>query len=147
MNIQRKQKGFTLIELMIVVAIIGILAAIAIPAYADYIKRARVSEMLAKAAEVKTNLTEYYTSKNVFPTVAQYSVQVAAPSSNIANVNNQTTNGTVGTGAQGTFDVVSNATNIGALTLTFTGIATANGVGWVCTSSGADVRLAPGTCK
>lgn len=139
--------GFTLIELMIVVAIIGVLAGIAIPAYSDYLKRARVAEMLAKAAEIKTSLTEYYNSKNVFPTVAQSSIQVATPSSNIANVNAQTTNGTVGVGAQATFAVVSNATNIGALTLTFTGTATANGVGWVCTSSGADVRLAPGTCK
>ena len=142
-----KQKGFTLIELMIVVAIIGILAGIAIPAYSDYIKRGRVAEMLAKAAEVKTSLTEYYASKNVFPTVAQHSVQVVAPSAHIANVNAQTTNGTVGVGSQASFAVVSNATTIGALTLTMTGTSTANGVGWVCTSSGADVKLAPGTCK
>ena len=54
----RAQSGFTLIELMIVVAIVGILAAIAVPAYQDYITRARVSEGLALAASAKTTVAE-----------------------------------------------------------------------------------------
>jgi type IV pilus assembly protein PilA len=63
---KRAQQGFTLIELMIVVAIIGILAAIAIPAYQDYTKRAHVSEGLSLAAAAKTAVTEYYSTNNIF---------------------------------------------------------------------------------
>ena len=57
---KRVQQGFTLIELMIVVAIIGILAAIAIPAYQDYTIRAKVSEVIGLASATKTTLYEYY---------------------------------------------------------------------------------------
>src|SRR5690349_24620211 len=62
-----KQKGFTLIELMIVVAIIGILAAIAIPAYQDYIARAQVSEGVQLMAGGKTPFAEFYSDKGRRP--------------------------------------------------------------------------------
>jgi type IV pilus assembly protein PilA len=61
------QKGFTLIELMIVVAIIGILAAIAIPAYQDYTIRAQVTEGLSLVSGIKTNIEDFYQQKGVFP--------------------------------------------------------------------------------
>ena len=61
------QKGFTLIELMIVIAIVGILAAVALPAYQDYTVRAKVSEGLAKAAEAKTTIAEFYVARARFP--------------------------------------------------------------------------------
>jgi len=64
---KKVQKGFTLIELMIVVAIIGILAAIAIPAYQDYTIRAQVTEGLSLASAVKTSVAEVYADEGVWP--------------------------------------------------------------------------------
>ena len=64
---KKMQQGFTLIELMIVVAIIGILAAIAIPAYQDYTIRSQVSEGLNLAAEAKTAISEYNSDRGFLP--------------------------------------------------------------------------------
>lgn len=63
----KKQRGFSIIELMLVVAIVSILAVIAIPVYADYTTRAKVSEGLSFLAEAKTTVTEYYYSNKVIP--------------------------------------------------------------------------------
>jgi len=67
MKTMRKQSGFTLIELMIVVAILAILMAIAIPAYQDYTIRAQVSEGMNLAGGARTSVAEYYTDKGSWP--------------------------------------------------------------------------------
>jgi type IV pilus assembly protein PilA len=67
MSRMRNQKGFTLVELMIVVAIIGILAAISIPAYRDYSIRAKVTELATAASACKTSFAEYYQVQGLVP--------------------------------------------------------------------------------
>lgn len=64
---KQAQKGFTLIELMIVIAIIGILAAVALPAYQDYTIRSKISELVIKADGCKTSVAEYFQSQATFP--------------------------------------------------------------------------------
>lgn len=66
------QQGFTLIELMIVVAIVGILAAIAIPAYQDYVARSQVTEAVASASAVKVAITEWRQSQGTWPAAGDF---------------------------------------------------------------------------
>jgi type IV pilus assembly protein PilA len=73
---QQAQKGFTLIELMIVVAIIGILAAVALPAYKDYTLKAKASEVVLAASACRTAITETYQTANALPTAGNWGCEI-----------------------------------------------------------------------
>ena len=129
---KRAQQGFTLIELMIVVAIIGILAAVALPAYQDYTKRSRVSEGLSLAAGAKTAMAEYYASNNVWP-----ANNAAAGMAKDTDINgNSVTSVTVSTADGNGVITVVYKPNVDATknTIVLTGTANANGggVSWSC---------------
>src|SRR5437016_3800561 len=96
----KKMQGFTLIELMIVIAILGVLMAIAIPAYQDYLSRARASEAILAAAPLKMGLSEFEISNNRWPanmTSAGYTfatttyVASVTSASNVITVTSQNT--------------------------------------------------------
>ena len=80
------QKGFTLIELMIVVAIIGILAAVALPAYQDYTVKAKVSEVILAASACRTNISEVYQSTSTLPDAGDWGCEVTNPTKYVASV-------------------------------------------------------------
>ena len=142
---KKLQKGFTLIELMIVVAIVGILAAIALPAYQDYTIRARVSEAAAAAAACKTAVAEFYASNNALPTS-----DTQAGCSGTSNYTQFVASTTVG--AAGVITVsLSTDTKLGGaaggtLTLRPTTVAGQNVIAtWTC--SGSPTKYMPGTCR
>jgi len=142
-QIMKKQQGFTLIELMIVVAIIGILAAIALPAYQDYTKRAKVSEGLTLAAGAKTAVTEYYSSEGSMPTDnAQAGLASAA-----LITGNSVTSVTVGGASGGVITVLftNDVEASGTIVLT-PDTSSAGSIKWDCTST-MSTAIVPATCR
>lgn len=135
------QKGFTLIELMIVVAIIGILAAVALPAYQDYTRRARVTEGLSLASGAKTAVSEYFSSMNVFPANNTSAGLAAAASINGAAVTSVTV-------ASNLITVLYNTTvSTAATTLILTATSGAGGITWSCTGGTLSAALRPANCR
>jgi type IV pilus assembly protein PilA len=142
----KKQQGFTLIELMIVVAIIGILAAIAIPAYQDYTIRAQVSEGLNLSGGAKVAVTEYFQDRGALP-VSNAQAGVAAPGAILGKYVASVT-----IVADGELEVLyggaSHATLLAGNTLLMTPDTTSGGsVQWNCTSADIAVRHLPSACR
>ncbi len=138
------QKGFTLIELMIVVAIIGILAAVAIPAYQDYIARSQVSEAVSLTAGGKTPLAEYFNDKGVWPMAA--SDVIGNRSGKYVSI--ITLGG--GTGTVGTISVEARMKDTGvnsAITQGTMILTSADGKQWSCTSGNLGPKFRPASCR
>ena len=140
------QKGFTLIELMIVVAIIGILAAVAIPAYQDYTARAQVAEAVELLSGGKTPMAEFYADKGIWP---------KASSSVMGNTIGKYTRGiamTVGMGISGPLQLTATMrTTASALVQGGTlFMKTANGgKNWSCSDTAATIKAKyrPSACR
>jgi type IV pilus assembly protein PilA len=137
---KRVQQGFTLIELMIVVAIIGILAAVALPAYQDYTTRAKVSEIVIAADKCKTSVAEYYQVKD----------QTLPADNAAAGCSDQSTQYVSSlTVANGVITVASAITQApGNLVLTPTpNTSDASVLDWSCTASTIEKKYLPANCR
>ena len=144
---KKTQQGFTLIELMIVVAIIGILAAVALPAYQDYTTRAKVSEGLTLASAAKTAVSEHAMSIGVYPlndAAAGYDGAVTDVVTGITIASGLVTityeGGSNGLG-------IESAPNGTDFTVQLSPTTSASGIAWVCKTGTLDEKYLPSNCR
>ncbi|MBF0418705.1 MAG: pilin [Magnetococcales bacterium] len=142
MKRHQDQKGFTLIELMIVIAIIGILAAVAIPAYQDYTVRAKMADPLSKLDAAKAQISEYYISKSAWPQNNS--------SAGLASTGSYTSSYVTSLTAVGTRITVV-LKQIGALsagqTIAVAGTDSSGSITWKCTAKGIANKYLPAQCR
>jgi type IV pilus assembly protein PilA len=139
----RNVKGFTLIELMIVVAIIGILAAIAIPAYMDYAVRSRISELIVQASGMKATVSENIANNGAIGAGSCTGVSVVTAADGLKN-----TLSSACADATGVMTLTGTAAAKGVV-LSFTpSLTTGGAVKWVCAvSSSANNKYVPAECR
>lgn len=140
---KKVQQGFTLIELMIVIAIIGILAAVALPAYQDYTVRTKVSEGLTLAAGAKTAVTETRLSRGAWLAAANasYALPLAASitGNNVSGIQ-------IGANGRITITYAGDAA-IAAATIGLQPSVTAGSVTWTCVGGNVQDKYRPANCR